>query len=145
MRLTPRRQAVLDVLRSATDHPTAADVYERVRAQLPGVGPATIYRALGRLVSEGHARELDLGSPSARYESNLRRHDHVVCRRCGRAVDIDVPLGAGVAAGVADRTGFTVTEYELSFRGICPDCSTAAGAGRQESDKTQTVTGPITE
>jgi Fur family peroxide stress response transcriptional regulator len=80
MRLTPRRQAVLDVLQSATDHPTGADVYDRVRTQLPGVGPATIYRALGCLVSEGHAHELDLGSTSARYESNLRRHDHVVCR-----------------------------------------------------------------
>src|ERR1700754_3720261 len=91
IRLTPRRRAVLDVLRGATDHPTAADVYDRVRVVSPGIGAATVYRTLGLLVEAGLALELNLGDGvAARYDANTQRHDHVVCDGCGQAVDIDL-------------------------------------------------------
>lgn len=131
MRLTPQRLAVLDVLNRADDHPTAAEVYDRVRARVPGIGAATVYRALGRLVADGQARELDLGNASARYDANLARHDHVVCRACGRAVDVDAPLAVGVATRVAAETGFTLTDYNLSFRGFCRECAGRVARGRE--------------
>ena len=89
LRLTPQRRAVLDVLRACTDHPTAADVLERVRRHHPGIGAATVYRSLALLVDSGEALELSLGDgASARYDGNTSHHDHVVCVDCGRAVDI---------------------------------------------------------
>lgn len=127
LRLTPQRQAVLDVLASAVDHPTAAEVFDRVRRVHPGIGAATVYRTLGRLVESGQARELTLGDgASARYDGNTTRHDHLVCDGCGRAVDIDRPLPAAVVAGVAADSGFLVTGYDLQFHGRCPSCRSAA-------------------
>lgn len=123
-RLTPQRRAVLDVLATATDHPTAGEVFERVRRILPGIGAATVYRTLGLLVESGQALELSLGDVAgARYDGNVHRHDHVVCTECGRAVDIDSPLPAEATAALAAHTGFTITGYDLQFLGRCPTCS----------------------
>ena len=122
-RLTPQRRAVLDVLRASHDHPTAYDVFERVRKISPGIGPATVYRSLALLVESGQALELSLGDgSSARYDANTDRHDHLVCERCHRAVDIQTPLSRGTVAGVESASGFVITGYDLQFRGVCPDC-----------------------
>ncbi|HEV2889332.1 MAG TPA: transcriptional repressor [Frankiaceae bacterium] len=123
-RLTPQRRAVLDVLRASHDHPTAQDVLDRVRRTSPGIGAATVYRALNLLVDAGQALELDLGDAAARYDANTTRHDHVVCVRCGAAADVDAALPARVAREVAEVSGFTVTGHDLRFRGLCPSCST---------------------
>lgn len=122
LRLTPQRQAVLDALRESPDHPTAQDVIDRVRRTSPGIGAATVYRALNLLVEQGQALELDLGDTAARYDANTTRHDHVVCERCGAATDVDAPLPAGLAERVSSVSGFTVTGHDLRFRGLCPTC-----------------------
>jgi Fe2+ or Zn2+ uptake regulation protein len=125
LRLTPQRAAVLEVLRAARDHPTAAEVYERVRAVAPGIGSATVYRALALLVSSGRALELSLGDgAAARYDANTDRHDHAVCDGCGLAIDIDQPIPDGVVTEIARRSGFAITGYDLQFRGLCPSCQT---------------------
>jgi Fe2+ or Zn2+ uptake regulation protein len=124
VRVTPQRRAVLDVLRSSHDHPTAAEVFERVRQVVPGIGAATVYRTLALLVESGQALELSLGDgSSARFDGNVERHDHVVCDGCGRAVDITATLPSTAVRGPARQTGFTITGYDLQFRGRCPRCS----------------------
>jgi Fur family ferric uptake transcriptional regulator/Fur family peroxide stress response transcriptional regulator len=121
-RLTPQRSAVLDVLRASHDHPTAQDVIDRVRHASPGIGAATVYRALNLLVESGQALELDLGDTAARYDANTTRHDHVVCVRCGAAADVDAALPARLAREVSRVSGFSVTGHDLRFRGLCPTC-----------------------
>ena len=126
VRLTPQRRAVLDVLRTCDDHPTAADVLDRVRKQHPGIGAATVYRSLALLVEAGEALELNLGDgASARYDGNTSHHDHVVCIDCGRAVDVARNSPTPNVAGLARRTGFSITGYDLQFHGRCPDCRNA--------------------
>jgi Fur family peroxide stress response transcriptional regulator len=128
-RLTPQRRAVLDVLRASHDHPTASEVYDRVRAAAPGIGAATVYRTLGMLVSTGRALELNLGDGvAARYDANVSRHDHLVCERCGRAVDVDLGVPATLVDAVTRTTGFLVTGYDLQVRGVCPRCQTIPGS-----------------
>jgi Fur family ferric uptake transcriptional regulator/Fur family peroxide stress response transcriptional regulator len=114
---------VLEVLVASDDHPTAAEVFQRVRTRRPGIGPATVYRTLGLLVAAGQARMLALGEgASARYDANVDRHDHVVCLGCGAAMDVDAPLPAETVSQLAARTGYDLTEYDLQFRGRCPAC-----------------------
>lgn len=130
LRLTPQRRAVLDALRASRDHPTAAELLSRVQHRSPGVGPATVYRTLGLLVRSGLAIELNLGdSGGARYDGNTGRHDHLICTRCRRVVDIVQPEPN--LAGVAD-TGFTVTGYDLLVYGFCPDCQESASSADVE-------------
>nr|MDT0664194.1 transcriptional repressor [Micromonospora sp. DSM 115978] len=123
VRLTPQRRAVLAVLRAARDHPTAAEVYDRVRSTSPGIGSATVYRTLALLVSTGHALELNLGDGAAsRYDANTARHDHVVCDQCGCAVDVDHPIPAELVDEISLASGFAITGYDLQIRGVCPSC-----------------------
>ncbi len=129
--------AVLAVLAAARDHPTAAEVYERVRTVSPGIGSATVYRTLALLVSAGRAIELRLGGgPAARYDANTSRHDHVVCGGCRRAVDIDHPVPDGMMAEIACRSGFAITGYDLQFRGLCPDCQANGSGPARGADRT---------
>lgn len=122
IRSTPQRQAVWEVLTGSGDHPTATEVLDRVRQRLPGVGAATVYRALARLVDTGAATELRLGEHTLRYDANTRRHDHLVCDRCGQTRDVDAAVPEALSETVAERTGYLVTRYDLQFRGVCPDC-----------------------
>ncbi len=125
-RLTPQRQAVLSALEAATDHPTAAEVFERVRDAVPGIGPATVYRTLALLVSHGMALELSLGDGSAaRYDGNTTRHDHLVCTSCGAARDVDSALPAHLLQQLAAGSGYAITRYDVQFRGLCPQCRQA--------------------
>src|SRR5660398_120785 len=74
LRLTPQRQAVLNVLRTAGDHPSAGEVFNRVRRVRPGIGPATVYRSLARLVEGGYGRERSCGEGGAGRERIAGRH-----------------------------------------------------------------------
>ncbi len=114
---------MLDVVRHAGDHPTARDIYQRVRRRRPGIGFATVYRALNLLVAHREVLELQLGDDAvARYDGNTSHHDHVVCPGCGAVADLSVRLPADVNARAAAATGFAVTGYDLRFEGRCPDC-----------------------
>jgi Fe2+ or Zn2+ uptake regulation protein len=132
-RLTPQRRAVLEVLESATDHPTAAEVFERVRVSSPGIGPATVYRTLALLVANGLALELSLGDGgSSRYDGNTDRHDHLLCTSCGAASDIQTPLPAQIVQQLTGSTGYTITHYDLQFLGLCPDCQAQRSHPQEE-------------
>jgi Fe2+ or Zn2+ uptake regulation protein len=122
-RLTPQRRAVLDVLQAATDHPTAAEVFERVKIASPGIGPATVYRSLALLAANGLALELSLGDGSAtRYDGNVSRHDHLVCTSCGSASDIQSVLPSQLLEQLTDTSGYAINRYDLQFHGLCPNC-----------------------
>ncbi len=123
-RLTPQRLAVLEVVGRSRDHPTARDIFARVRAVLPGIGFATVYRALSLLVAHGQVLELTLGdATSARYDGNTRPHQHVLCTSCGAAADVDVELPPTTASAAEDATGFAITGYGVQFLGLCPNCT----------------------
>ncbi|MDQ3453761.1 MAG: transcriptional repressor [Actinomycetota bacterium] len=123
-RVTPQRAAVLDVVRQAHDHPTAREVYQRVRRRAPGIGFATVYRALNLLAKHGQVLELQLGDEAvARYDGNVARHDHVVCTRCGAVADVSVDLRDHITVEAAAASGFAVDAYELRFSGRCPSCT----------------------
>ncbi|HVU60836.1 MAG TPA: transcriptional repressor [Mycobacteriales bacterium] len=120
---TPQRRAVLDVISNSDDHPTAAEVLERVCDVLPGVGAATIYRTLGMLVESGQILELRVGQGATRYDRNVERHDHLVCDSCGTVIDVHVPLDRRRSIDPLQvNEDFLVTGYDLRIHGECASC-----------------------
>ncbi len=124
VRLTPQRRAVLEALRESPDHPTAAELLVRVRRRHPGVGAATVYRTLDLLTSLGLADQLTVEGTGTRFDPTTARHDHLVCDRCGRVDDVDLPPPQLDRLDAAP--GFAVTGYDLTVHGVCPDCRRAA-------------------
>lgn len=121
IRLTKQRQAILEVVERSHDHPTAAQVYERVQQLFPGVGFATVYRNLGALAEEGMVREIRVGEVT-QYDRRTDRHDHAVCRKCGKLVDVVVTLPTEVVESVTEQSGFQVSGYHTELFGLCSDC-----------------------
>ncbi len=122
-RMTPQRQAVLDAVRASMGHPSADDIHRDVQDRVPGLGVATVYRTLDLLVQHGLVRELRLGEqPVARYDGNVKRHDHVRCADCGRVWDVELALPPEVLRAANEATGVEVQGYDLQLTGRCPDC-----------------------
>lgn len=114
---------MLEVVRRASDHPTAREVYERVRRQRPGIGVATVYRTLDLLADCGEVRTLALdGEAATRYDANTSDHHHARCTGCARVTDVDVDLPRAIVTAVTEQTGFTVDDADLLLRGRCPAC-----------------------
>ena len=121
-RMTKQRQAILDVLRSTSSHPTADWIYEEVRKILPNISLGTIYRNLGILKNMGEIMELDFGSTYSRYDGNPKNHYHFCCQKCGKVFDLNIPILSSLEDEVATMHGYKVQHHRLELYGICLKC-----------------------
>ncbi len=121
-RPTAQRSLVLDVVKSAGTHLTAAEVFERVRRRDPRIGYGTVYRSLHLLAEHGLIQELTFADQSSRYDGRTDRHDHVHCLRCGVLADVEVPVALMARHVAEERSGFSITSHHTVFSGLCPQC-----------------------
>lgn len=125
-KLTPQRLAIIEALAASHAHPTAYEIYDEVRARYPMLGLATVYKTLDLLTSMGEVVQTGLGASGTRYEPNLQPHVNLVCRKCGRVVDMDLvgddraPMAWVV--DVAAQAGFTIQGGHIEYFGVCAAC-----------------------
>jgi len=126
-RLTRQVAAVYDALAASHDHPTAEQLFQRVRRVLPNVSLGTVYRNLDKLRDQGRLRVVRLEGGQAHYDAMMDAHDHFVCECCGAVIDLP---GQAPAAdlGLVHAAGHRVRGHTTALYGICNQC--AAGAGR---------------
>ncbi len=124
--MTAQRRVVAEVLDGEHVHLTADDVLARAAVRLPEISRATVYNTLGELVSLGEVAEVATDGRAKRYDPNAHRpHQHLVCSNCGAIRDVH-PAGDPLAdLPASERFGFTVSEVEMTYRGLCPDCNQA--------------------
>jgi Fe2+ or Zn2+ uptake regulation protein len=120
--MTPQRQAILEAVRASHDHPRAADIYERVRAVLPGIAFGTVYNALHALADQGVILQLSFGDHASRFDGRTDRHDHALCTRCGDLVDAVAPPTPDRLKQAAAETGFAIHAYHTQLLGVCANC-----------------------
>ncbi len=122
-RSTRQFQAVRDELARSGDFRSAQDIHAALRASGATVGLATVYRALQSLVDSGAADILRTAGGEAVYrECGDTHHHHLVCRSCGRAVEVQGPAVERWADDVADRHGFTDVSHTVELFGVCGQC-----------------------
>ncbi len=115
----------LAVLRAVSDRPhgTADDVAEAVRVEIGTISRQAVYDALGILADKGLVRRIQPAGSPARYEDRVGdNHHHLICRSCGRMVDVDCAVGAMPCLTAADDSGYEIDEAEVVFWGRCPQC-----------------------
>ncbi|MCU0588941.1 MAG: transcriptional repressor [Syntrophobacteraceae bacterium] len=120
--MTIQRRMILDELRASRSHPTADEVYERVKRKLPRISLGTVYRNLEALASQGAIQRLDLAGVQRRFDHAPAPHHHVRCVRCGALEDIILRGSAHPDQLVQDARGFEILDAKLEFLGICPEC-----------------------
>jgi Fe2+ or Zn2+ uptake regulation protein len=123
LRVTPQRLLIHRALRELDRHATAEEVLGRVSRRLPNASLPTVYAALELFEELGIVRRIAAGSGAALYDPRPDEHQHLVCRRCGRVEDLDVPLDATRALKAARQRGFSPAAAELVVSGLCARCA----------------------
>lgn len=124
LRVTQGRLAVLNAL-DAHPHVDAETVYRAVLPALPGTSIQNVHNVLGDLTSAGLLRRIEPAHSPALYERRVGdNHHHVVCRSCGAIADVDCAVGERPCLDASDSHGFVIDEAEVTYWGLCPDCST---------------------
>lgn len=121
-RNTVQRALVLEAVCSLHDHPTSADVYEKVRERHPSISRATVYRNLNVLAGRGDVLRVEVPHGADRYDYRSQPHYHAACRVCGGVFDVEMPYRTRLADEVVDAHGFAIESHQIVFSGVCPRC-----------------------
>jgi Fur family ferric uptake transcriptional regulator len=122
VQVTAQRLAVLAAV-SGRPHVTADAVAMIVRAEIGVISRQAVYDALGVLVEKGLIRRIQPAGSPARYEDRVGdNHHHLICRTCGRMVDVDCAVGAAPCLTPADDSGYEIDEAEVIYWGRCAEC-----------------------
>ena len=121
---TRQGAAVLDALDASDGFRTAQQIYGHLRAAGDGIGLTTVYRHLQLLADDGEvdALQLDGGEVAYRRCASGHHHHHLVCRSCGRSVEVACPDVDGWAQSVARDAGFADPSHRVEVFGLCAAC-----------------------
>jgi Fur family peroxide stress response transcriptional regulator len=132
-KVTPQRQCIFEALsETAGSHPTVEAIWAEVARHMPAVSLKTVYQTLNDLAAMGVVAHLDIGTGSARFDTNTDRHQHVVCNRCTRVWDVYVDvteewIESELPSQLPNELGgrFFVSSSDLVVRGLCGACADA--------------------
>lgn len=130
MRMTQQRRIILEELRRYNNHPTADQLYERVRKHLPRISLGTVYRNLEILTAIGEIQTLELSGSQKRFDGNPCKHYHIRCMHCGRVDDAPIAPLSQLEDELYKSTVYTIMGHRLEFLGLCPDCTQNEDARR---------------
>src|ERR1700716_2848974 len=129
LRMTPQRQLILDAVASMQGHVSADQVYQHVVRVFPDVNISTVYRTLEVLEELGWVRHTHFHEGVAQYQrTDEAPHHHMVCRRCGSDLELDLDLLEPLAAELERRYGFEADLAHSAIVGLCKACRAASQA-----------------
>ncbi|MBO5280444.1 MAG: transcriptional repressor [Clostridia bacterium] len=121
-RFSPKREAILQNLRSRFDHPTAQQVHAALQESLPNLSLATVYRNLGELAEEGTILSLTVDGET-HYDGHLAPHYHLACVKCGVIEDVHGNAARDFLQAVESEEDCMVLSAELVVRCRCRSCA----------------------
>jgi Fur family ferric uptake transcriptional regulator len=127
-RTTRQRTIISALLKNLDEFVTAQRVHELLTEQGSHVGIATVYRNLQTMAADGAVDVLHIDGEALYRDCDVQKHHHhIVCRECGKAVEIEIPGFEQWVRTHANRQGFTDVEHTVEIFGLCPECSAKAG------------------
>jgi len=120
-RNTRQRQLVLEAVQELCDHPTADEIYLRVREQDDHISRGTVYRNLHLLADTGEI--LSVKTPGGeRFDRRMDHHAHLVCSECGTVIDVPMPKQDDFCRQIERSTGYASVSTSTILTGVCPAC-----------------------
>ncbi|MEP0807429.1 MAG: transcriptional repressor [Chloroflexota bacterium] len=122
-RLTPQRVELIRIIAASDGHPSAARLYQQVKAQFPTMSLATVYKTLDLLKELGEVLEIGLRD-DGHYDGNKPYpHPHLICVKCQKIMDGELDAAVDTMVREVERNfGFQIVKHQLNFYGICPEC-----------------------
>ena len=116
--VTKYGKKILEIVSSSHSHMTAEEIFDVLRQTYPAVVLATVYNNLNRLWQDDLIRKVSVEGMPDRYD-RIQRHDHLVCKRCGRLLDIDL---GDLTKQLEKKAGLPILSYDLKLTYLCEDC-----------------------
>jgi Fur family peroxide stress response transcriptional regulator len=113
---------IWDAIKDETSHPTADQIYDKVRKELPNISLGTVYRNLQKLVVDGKLQVLTLRR-SQHFDPLVAQHQHFICEQCEQVYDILLDSDGRLVPTKLPHEGFTVTSHRMAFYGRCKECA----------------------
>lgn len=117
-----KRQAILDMLRATTAHPSAETVYTALKPDFPELSLGTVYRNLQILEKDGLVRMVCTVDGQARYDARVESHVHCYCTGCRRVMDVDSTDMEKFFSTLCYESGFEPVHYSVTVSGLCRNC-----------------------
>jgi Fur family transcriptional regulator, peroxide stress response regulator len=121
-RLTPQRVELVRLIAASEDHPSAGQLFAKIKTQFPTMSQATVYKTLDLLKELNQVLEIDLGD-DRHYDGNrLHPHPHLICMKCNKIIDGDLDLDLSKIRQLEEVSGYQIIRPQITFYGLCPDC-----------------------
>jgi Fur family peroxide stress response transcriptional regulator len=121
-RLTPKRVELVRLIAASEGHPSASQLYAKIKTQFPTMSQATVYKTLALLKDMNQVLEIDLRDDS-HYDGNRPQpHPHLICIKCNKIIDGEVSLDQESIRTLEKVSGYMILRLQISLYGLCPDC-----------------------
>jgi Fur family peroxide stress response transcriptional regulator len=121
-RLTPQRVELVRLIAVSEGHPSASQLYSKIKRQFPTMSQATVYKTLILLKEMNQVLEIDLRDDS-HYDGNRPLpHPHLICIKCNKIIDGEVSLDQEALQNLEQASGYKILRFQISLYGLCPDC-----------------------
>ena len=123
-RNTKQKEIILDILEHNRIHPTIHEIYELAKEKYPTIGQATIYRNVNRLVDEGKILKIpNRTNDSYHYDINISSHDHLLCKGCGKIIDIFDNDYSKIFNTIEKTNSVKIDKAIILLEGFCSNCN----------------------
>ena len=122
LKYSRQRESIKACLMACRDHPTADDIYMRIREEYPNISLGTVYRNLNLLVEIGEIQKLCCGDGADHFDGDITPHYHFVCHRCGVVSDLPMPVAEEMNTLASRYTDGNIDSHLTYFYGVCENC-----------------------
>ena len=122
MSYSRQREIVLAQIKKNKIHPTADEVYSKLKPDNPGLSLATVYRNLNLLSEQGVIGRVGISGKADRFDSNPKDHCHIICDCCGEVVDFENEMLDRLCDTAERNFGYRIKSCSIILSGMCPKC-----------------------
>ena len=134
VRYSKKREAILSVIRATNCHPSAEWIYRQLKPQHPDLSLGTVYRNLLFFQERGVIQSVGVVQGQERFDGVVTPHSHFICSCCGSVLDLSgVAPGGDLDKTVSQQYGLVVQRHELTFYGLCPNCTNPSKNNKEET------------
>lgn len=121
-RFSKQRQIIYDAIKNNPVHPSADTIYNMLKEEYPELSLGTVYRNLNVLTDMGLIIKISSGLDSEHYDGNIDEHYHLICTRCNKMFDVDIPYQHDIVSKAQESSKHWITKHDIVFSGVCEHC-----------------------
>ena len=140
MKSTKQKEAIMAAVRTMRTHPTADEIYDKVRESFPRLSLGTVYRNLNAFARKGDILKIPILNGGDRFDFRTDRHEHMLCENCGQVFDVEADVVINLK-----ETEPMLSSYTLLLHGLCSKCNIKANGTCCEVAKECTKIDPQTK